>query len=257
MYSEPGQGTTFKVYLPRVDESPAPAAAPPMAVGPGGGETVLLVEDDAAIRRTTAMALGAEGYAVVEASDADEALRRFAADRPDLVILDVMLPVMDGWTVLAKLRQRKTTPVIMLTARDEVQDRIKGLDCGADDYLAKPFAMEELMARIRAAMRRTGGNPSPRLEFGDITMDTSSRLFYLRGVAVELTAREYAVMKALVDRGGRVVTREFLCDRILDEHSEAMSNMIEVYIYKLRSKFGKARILTKRGVGYSFDPNAS
>lgn len=113
------------------------------------------------------------------------------------------------------------------------------------------------MARIRAALRRSGGNPSPLLVFGDISVDTSSRQFYLRGQPVDLTAREYAVMKALVDRGGRIVTRDFLCDRIFDEHDDSQSNMIEVYVYKLRSKFGKARILTKRGVGYSFDPMSS
>lgn len=218
---------------------------------------LLVVEDNERLLDSLADYLSDEGYTVDRAMDGEEGLYKAREWDYDLIILDVMLPVIDGWTVLEKLRKLKTTPVIMLTARDEVQDRIKGLDSGADDYLAKPFAMDELVARIRAAMRRSGGAPSPLLTFGDITVDSSARQFFLRGVAVELTAREYAVMKAIVDRGGRVVTREFLCDRIFDEHSEAMSNMIEVYIYKLRSKFGKARILTKRGVGYSFDPNAS
>lgn len=215
---------------------------------------LLVIEDNPRLLGSLVDYLEDEGYAVDRAMDGEEGFYKAREWDYDLVILDVMLPVMDGWAVLEKLRKLKTTPVIMLTARDEVQDRIKGLDFGADDYLAKPFAMEELMARIRAAMRRTGGNPAPRIEFGDIALDTSSQQFFLRGEAVDLTAREYAVMKALVDRSGRIVTREFLCDRIFDEHDDSQSNMIEVYIYKLRSKFGKERIRTKRGVGYSFHP---
>lgn len=218
---------------------------------------LLVIEDNSRLRDSLVDYLKDEGYAVDWAMDGEEGLYKAREWEYDLVILDVMLPVLDGWTVLAKLRQSKTTPVIMLTARDEVQDRIKGLDFGADDYLAKPFAMAELVARIRAALRRTAGNPAPRLELGDIAVDTAARQFYLRGELVELTAREYAVMKALVDHGGRIVTRDFLCDRIFDEHDESLSNMIEVYIYKLRSKFGKARIRTKRGVGYSFQAEPS
>lgn len=218
---------------------------------------LLVIEDNERLLGSLVDYLEDEGYSVDRAMDGEEGLYKALEFDYDLVVLDVMLPAMDGWTVLTRLRQKKTMPVIMLTARDEVEDRIKGLDHGADDYLAKPFAMEELVARIRAAMRRTSGNPAPRLEFGDITMDTSSRQFFLHGEAVELTAREYAVMKALVERGGRVVTREFLCDRIFDEHNDSLSNMLEVYIYKLRSKFGKDRIRTKRGVGYSFHPPGS
>lgn len=216
---------------------------------------LLVIEDNPRLLDSLVDYLEDEGYAVDRAMDGEEGLYKARGWDYDLVILDVMLPLMDGWTVLAQLRKSKTTPVIMLTARDDVQDRIKGLDCGADDYLPKPFAMAELMARIRAAIRRSAGNPSPRLEFGDIAVDTSAQQFYLRGGAVELTAREYAVMKALVDHNGRVVTREFLSDRIFDEHDDSLSNMLEVYIYKLRSKFGKARIRTKRGVGYSFHPD--
>lgn len=218
---------------------------------------LLVIEDNERLLGSLVDYLEDEGYTVDRATDGEEGLYKAREWDYDLILLDVMLPMMDGWAVLERLRKLKTTPVIMLTARDEVQDRIKGLDFGADDYLAKPFAMAELMARIRAALRRTAGNPSPRLEFGDITLDTSSQQFYLRGDAIDLTAREYAVMKALVERSGRVVTREFLCDRIFDEHDESQSNMIEVYIYKLRSKFGKARIRTKRGIGYAFDPTSS
>jgi len=213
---------------------------------------LLVIEDNERLRESLLEYLEDEGYTVDTAPDGEEGLYKAREWDYDVVVLDIMLPLLDGWEVLERLRKIKSTPVILLTARDEVQDRIKGLDSGADDYLVKPFAMDELVARIRAAMRRAGGNPAPRVEIGEITIDTTSRQFYLRDEAVELTAREYAVMKALVDRPGRVVRREFLAERIFDAEDDSLSNMLEVYIYKLRSKFGKKCIRTKRGIGYSF-----
>ena len=215
---------------------------------------VLIVEDNSRLRRSMLEYVRAEGYVADAAEDGAEGLYKAQNWDYDLILLDVMMPEMDGWAVLEKLRERKTTPVIMVTARDQIDDRIRGLDEGADDYLVKPFEMSELMARIRANVRRAEGNPQPRLRAGDIEVNTVNRTAYLNQEIVDLTAREYTLLEMFMYKRNEVVSRDFIYDHLFDERDETVSNMLEVYIYKLRAKFGKESIQTRRGMGYVFMP---
>jgi two-component system OmpR family response regulator len=169
----------------------------------------------------------------------------------DAIVLDVMLPRLDGWAVLAKLRTKKTTPVLMLTARDATKDRVRGFDTGADDYLVKPFEQDELLARIRALIRRSAGKPTPALVIGDVTIDTTNRTVTLAGKEVTLTAREYAVLEYLTLHRGKLITRTALYEHLYDDSGDTLSNMMDVLIYNLRSKLGRTLIATRRGHGYS------
>lgn len=192
-----------------------------------------------------------EGFATDSAEDGEEGLYKAMNWDYDLLLLDVMLPGIYGWDVLRKLRNAgKTMPVIMLTARDQVDDRVKGLNVGADDYLVKPFDMEELVARVRAALRRTGGSPNPELVIGPIQLNTASKTTTFHGQPVELSSREYALMEILMMRRDEVVSRDYLYEHFFDERDDTMSNMLDVYIYKLRQKFSKENIITRRGLGY-------
>ena len=212
---------------------------------------VLVVEDEADLASTLSRALGEAHFAVDVASDGDEAQFMLDEVSYDAVVLDLMVPKRSGWTLLKDLRRTGArTPVLILTALDAVADRVKALDLGADDYLPKPFAISELVARLRALVRRAGGNPAPVLVVGDITIDRAARLVYRDKVPVELTAREYSILELMVRHRGTLVTRSAICEHIYSESSDVFSNVIDVHIAALRRKLGPTVIHTRRGQGY-------
>jgi len=218
---------------------------------------LLLVEDDVPLAAALTQALREQGFAVNHVAQGAQALRAVTDDPPDLLVLDLGLPDMDGLDVLRQLRQLRQSrragshlPVLLLTARDAVADKVAGLDLGADDYLPKPFEMPELVARIRALGRRLGGAPSSLLEIGDLQLDTASLQVRCGGEPVAVSRREYMLLKALAEQPGRVLTRAALEGRLYAWGEEIASNAIEVHIHHLRRKLGADRILTVRGVGY-------
>ena len=164
-----------------------------------------------------------------------------------------MLPGLDGWTLLSSLRQQRKTPVLILTARDAVADRVRGLDTGADDYLVKPFVLAELLARVRRLIRRAAGQASPILTLGEVVVDTQARGVTRQGLPVLLTAREYALLELLVLHRGQVVTRTQIYEHLFDEAEDSLSNLVEVHMSNLRKKLGKDFITTRRGLGYVID----
>ncbi|MEM7231631.1 MAG: response regulator transcription factor [Planctomycetota bacterium] len=214
---------------------------------------VLVVEDEPYLLDALRKSLRDEGYAVDVAEDGEEGLYKAKAWDYDAVILDVMLPKREGWDVLRELRQSKQTPVVMLTARDSVDDRVKGLDNGADDYLAKPFDLDELLARLRAVIRRSKGKSHPVIEVGEVAVDTAARIVTLDGNAVTLTAREYALVEILALHRGEVVTRAMLYEHLCDEHDESLSKVVEVHVSNVRKKLGREFITTRRGHGYMIE----
>lgn len=211
---------------------------------------ILVVEDEAELCETVVETLREAGYAVDFSMDGEEGLYKALQWDYDAVLLDIMLPKMDGWQVLQAIREKKRVPVMMLTARDGVQDRIRGLDHGADDYLPKPFDLHEMLARTRAIARRGAGQASPVLEVGAVSIDTAAREVSIEGELVELTAREYALTELFFRNVDQVVTRQYIYDHLFDENEDSLSNMLDVYIYKLRQKLGKDFIQTMRGHGY-------
>jgi two-component system response regulator QseB len=212
---------------------------------------ILLVEDDSMIAQGLRTALRQDGYAVDWMQDglsADEALRTSTFD---LILLDLGLPGRDGLDVLRRLRQRgRDTPTIILTARDEVQDRIAGLDAGADDYIVKPFDLDELAARMRSVLRRAAGRGDPCIEHKGIRLNPVTHSVERDGAPVQLSAHEYAVLEALLQRPGAVLSRTQLEDRLYGWDSQVASNAVEVYVHGLRRKLGSEAIRTLRGVGY-------
>lgn len=219
--------------------------------------SVLIVEDDRNIAELLQMYLEKEGYAVTVAADGGQGLAKFRAIKPDLVLLDVMMPVMDGWSVCKAIRSESQTPVIMLTAKGETDDKVAGLKSGADDYITKPFAIEELLARIRAALRkgRTAvQNHSALLTAGVLTMDTERHTVTVGETPVELTRREFDLLHYLLENKEKVVTRESLLDHVWGYDYVGETNAVDVYIRFLRAKleepFGIKLIHTVRGVGY-------
>ena len=214
---------------------------------------ILVVEDDPALRRSLAETLRDENYAVDTAADGAEGLFKATQGVYDAIVLDVMMPVFDGWELLHRLRPAVATPVLMLTARDAVSDRVKGLDRGADDYLTKPFDVEELLARIRALIRRAAGQSSGAIALGGLTIDTTARRVTLDGAEVSLTAREYSLLEYLALHRGEVVTRTDRYEHLFDEEESALSNLLDVHISNLRRKIGRDRIATRRGHGYSVE----
>jgi len=211
---------------------------------------LLVVEDQDDLREVVAEMLREESFAVDESADGEEGLYKALNWDYDLIILDVMMPILNGWEVLDKLRQKKQTPVLMLTALDQVQDKVKGLNHGADDYLAKPFDLIELVARVRAVIRRNGGEHRPQITVGNVTINSTAKTLSIKNKEIEITAREYAMAELMIQHRDEVVTRDFLYDHLFDENDESMSNMLDVYVYKLRQKFGKDFIKTRRGQGY-------
>jgi two-component system OmpR family response regulator len=211
---------------------------------------VLVVEDEPDMRDAVAMFLREGGYSIDTAADGKDGLSKALTWNYDAIVLDVMLPLVDGWKVLSELRKTKTTPVLMLTARDAVNDRVRGLDNGADDYLVKPFVLSELVARVRALIRRAAGKPQPVIEVGGVRIDTASRTVSLEGVEVGLTAKEYSLIEFLALHLGTLVTRSMLYDHLFDERDDSLSNLIDVYVSNLRRKLGRDLITTRRGYGY-------
>ncbi len=223
------------------------------------GKRILLVEDEPKMADVVARGLRHEGYAVDVAGDGDEALFQVRVYEYDLVILDVMLPGADGFEVCRTLRDEgRWSPVLMLTARDDVADRIRGLDVGADDYLVKPFSFGELLARVRALLRRRPRRRPPVLRVGDIELDPAAHQVRRAGQDVELSAREFALLHYMMENPDEVLTRTRLLEHVWDANYDGPSNIVDVYVGYLRKKleqpFDRPLIKTVRGVGYTLEP---
>jgi two-component system OmpR family response regulator len=214
---------------------------------------ILVVEDEPDLLSSLARALRDEGYAVDTATDGEEGLYKAESADYDAIVLDVMMPKMDGWTVLAKLRKTKKTPVLMLTARDQLRDRVKGLDGGADDYVLKPFDLEEVFARIRSLIRRAADKASNVIEIGKVKIDTALKQISVGKQAIELTAREYQLVEFLALHRGKVVTRTELYEHLFDEDDATLSNLLDVHVSNARKKIGTDFITTRRGHGYCIE----
>jgi two-component system OmpR family response regulator len=214
---------------------------------------VLAVEDEPDLLNSLMKALREDGYAVDGAPDGDEGLFKAESYEYDAIVLDIMLPGIDGWELLRRLRQTKKTPVLMLTARDAVRDRVRGLDTGADDYLVKPFELAELLARLRALIRRAASQAESRLKIGDVVIDTAARTVMRRGEEIVLTAREYTLLEYLALHRGKLVTRTTLYDHLFDENDSTLSNLLDVHVFNLRKKLGHDFITTRRGHGYCIE----
>jgi DNA-binding response OmpR family regulator len=220
---------------------------------------ILIVEDDVTVRETLALNLRAEGYEVIEAEDGEVALSTARATHPDLVVLDVMLPKLDGLTVCRILRKESQVPIIMLTARGTETDKIVGLETGADDYIVKPFSLGEFLARVRASLRR-GEREAPRSELvsGDVRLDLISRKASLAGDEIQLTPREFDLLATLMRHPGAVLTRDLLLSRVWGDDYLGDARTVDVHIRWLREKIEEdpstpKRIVTLRGVGYRFE----
>ena len=211
---------------------------------------ILVVEDEPRLLLNLAKSLREEGYAVDTAPDGEDGVFKAETYDYDAIVLDVMLPKLDGWELLARLRKTKQTPVLMLTARDTRNDRIKGLDTGADDYLVKPFDLGELLARIRALIRRSANKTSNEIEIGDVTLDTRARSVMRGGHPATLTAREFAILEYLALHRGEVISRTELFEHLFDENEDTLSNLLDVHIFSIRKKLGADLIATRRGQGY-------
>ena len=223
--------------------------------------TILVVEDEQDIRDLVRFHLEQEGYAVREADSGERALAQVASERPALIVLDLMLPGTDGLEVCRRLRAAEPTatlPIIMLTARAEELDRVLGLEMGADDYVGKPFSPKELVARVRAVLRRAHPDPvSPLLSVGPISLDAARHAVSVNGQAIVLTPKEFDLLQALLESAGRVLTREYLLNRVWGyAHADLIeSRTVDVHVRRLRAKLGDAgnRITTIKSVGYRFE----
>jgi two-component system copper resistance phosphate regulon response regulator CusR len=216
---------------------------------------ILLVEDETRVAGFIAKGLREQAYAVDIARDGERALYDAAVNEYDIVILDVMLPLKNGHAVCRELRASGfRAPILMLTARDAVDDRVTGLDSGADDYLTKPFDFKELLARLRALLRRSSSLRPPMARIDDLTLDTASHAVTRAGKSLTLTAKEYALLEFLVLNAGRVVGREMIAEHVWDESFDPFSNIIDVYVKRLRDKldtgYRRRLIHTRRGEGY-------
>lgn len=228
-----------------------------MGVGPMR-ERILVIDDDEKITSMLRRSLAFEGYSVTTAHNGTEGLRQMLATEPDLVILDVMMPQMDGWEVCRRVREGgSSVPILMLTAKDEVSDRVKGLDLGADDYLVKPFALEELLARVRSLLRRRGDAAEPktnRIQYEDVTLDLDTREVFRGGHSIELTTKEFELLHLFLQNPKRVLSRDTIMEKIWGYDYSGESNVLEVYVALLRQKLeehgGKRIIQTVRGAGY-------
>jgi len=222
-------------------------------------EKILIIEDDEAIQKLLKRSLAYEGYQVESALEGQGGLTKTREWHPDLVILDWMLPGMDGLEVCRRLRGNGPLPILMLTAKDTIQDRVQGLDAGADDYLVKPFELDELLARIRALLRRTIPERVPVLTFADLTLDTSSRQATRNGREIQLTAKEYDLLELFMRHPRQVLTREMIFDRVWGYDFGGESNVLDVYIRYLRQKLvinDEIQLIhTIRGVGYVLREN--
>ncbi|GAC1585500.1 MAG: response regulator transcription factor [Candidatus Dormibacteria bacterium] len=221
---------------------------------------VLLVDDDQRLVRTVKRGLTEAGFGVDDARDGPEALAAVSTAPFDVVVLDVMLPgPMNGFEICAELRrQRLRTPVMMLSARDAVEDRVRGLEVGADDYLAKPFAFQELLARVRALTRRHLDNRSSVLESGRLRLDTSARTIHVDGETLSVTGKEFAIVEYFLHNPGRVLSREQIEQHVWNYDFDSQSNLVEVYVGRIRRKLEAAglgdKLVTVRGYGYRMEP---
>ncbi len=224
-------------------------------------ERILIVEDEPNLAESVAYALQREGFVTQTAADGPSALDCFEAQPPDLVLLDLMLPGLSGWQLFTALRKRSAVPVIMLTARGEEADRVAGLEMGADDYVVKPFSMRELIARVRAVLRRTAGTEEPEaeavLEAGGVRLDASRRETWVEGVPVQLTPKEFDLLAYLLRHRGRVRSREQILAAVWGQEEYLDERTVDVHIRWLRKKIEKdpavpRRLLTVRGIGYKF-----
>ena len=222
-------------------------------------ERILIIEDDDLILKMLRRSLVYEGYQVDTAVDGEGGLNLMRDNKPALVILDWMLPGMDGLEVCRRIRELGNQPVLMLTAKDTLENRVQGLDAGADDYQVKPFELDELLARIRALLRRTQVERAPVLTFGDLSLDTSTRQATRKNRVIMLTAKEYDLLEMFMRHPRQVLTREIIFDRVWGYDFGGESNVLEVYIRYLRQKLegeGEARLIhTVRGVGYVMREN--
>ncbi len=215
---------------------------------------ILLVEDDAMLGKALRDGLHQGGYAVDWVQDGEDAVIAFRSEDYQGIVLDINLPGISGLDVLRTVRQTSKAPVIIMTARDGLQDRIDGLDLGADDYIVKPFALAELMARLRAVHRRGLGHAGTTITHGDVEMDTAARKITKGGTWVRLTAREYRIAEILLQRMGRILSKAEIESQIYSWEESFESNTIEAAIYSLRKKLGRDLITTLRGVGYVINP---
>ena len=217
---------------------------------------VLILEDDAPLRRGMGACLRDLGHRVLEMGSAEEARRGMEKELPDLISLDLALPGEDGLDLLRWLKETTSTrnlPVLVVSGRDRVQDRILGLETGADDYLVKPFDLSELFARLRALIRRAAARPAPKIVLGDVAIDTRARSVAVGGQAVALTATEYAILEYLALQQGKVVSRTELFDHVFDERADSLSNLLDVHVYNIRRKLARPLIATRRGHGYCIE----
>ena len=214
---------------------------------------ILIVEDEPDLLRSLAQALREEGYAVDTANNGEDGLFNAEGYDYDAIVLDVMLPKLDGWALLARLRKQKPTPVLMLTARDAPGDRVRGLDTGADDYLIKPFDLSELLARVRALIRRSAKQTTNKIEIGDVALDTRTRNVTRADKPVTLTAREFAILEYLALHRGEVISRKELYEHLFDENDDTLSNLLDVHVFSIRKKLGAELIATRRGQGYGIE----
>ena len=214
---------------------------------------ILIVEDEPDLLASLAQASREEGYAVDTADNGADGLFNAQSYDYDAIVLDVMLPKMDGWEVLTRLRQTKKTSVLMLTARDQTRDRVRGLDIGADDYVVKPFDLEEIFARLRALIRRSTNQTTNIMQIGEVKIDTAARIVSLGNQPVELTAREYSLVEFMALHRGEVVTRTRLYEHLFDENDSTLSNLLDVHVSNVRKKLGAGFIATRRGHGYCIE----
>ncbi len=231
---------------------------------PDASPTILLVDDEDSVRKVLAFPLERDGYSVVQAADGEDALRQFAAQPVDLVVLDIMLPKLDGLEVCKRLRATSTVPIIMLTARDDELDKVIGLELGADDYITKPFSIREFRSRVRALLRRArtphdpDGDGGAAIEHGDLRIDVSRRSVEVRGEPVQLTYVEFELLRTLAGSPGRVFSRRMLLESLWKSADYRDPRTIDVHVRHLREKLESEPrtpeyILTVRGVGYRFN----
>lgn len=216
---------------------------------------ILVVEDEKKVASFIKKGLEQDYYSVDIALDGREGARLALSEEYDLIILDIMLPFKDGISILKDIRTEKiSTPILMLTAKDNVSDKVLGLDSGADDYLSKPFAFDELLARVRALLRRNSVDKKVVLEAGDLKLDTQTHKAYRSGIEIQLTVKEYAILEYLLKNKNHVISRTKLSEHVYDYHFDSDTNVIDVYINKLRNKidkgFDKQILQTVRGIGY-------
>jgi len=211
---------------------------------------ILVVEDEPDLLQVVATTLREAGYAVDAAADGEDGLFKAKTWEYDAIVLDLNLPKLDGWSVLQRLRTVKRTPVLILTARDTVSDRVRGLNSGADDYLVKPFALSELLARIRALIRRSAGQAVAVIEIGDVCIDTVAKTVTRNEDLVPLTPTEYALVELLAMHRQKLVSRTTIYDHLFDEGDDSLSNLVDVHVSNIRKKLGREFVTTRRGQGY-------